>query len=46
MTGLDVLNILTSSVLHIPVIMLTGKGDEHTAAEAIKRGASEYLLKK
>jgi PAS domain S-box-containing protein len=45
MTGLDVLNLLSGSVFRIPVIMLTGKGDEHTAAEAIKRGASEYLIK-
>jgi signal transduction histidine kinase len=28
-----------------PIIMVTGAGDEHTATEAIKMGASDYIVK-
>ncbi len=28
-----------------PVVVLTGEGDEHTAVEAMKRGAQDYLIK-
>ncbi|MGL5808087.1 MAG: GAF domain-containing protein, partial [Xenococcaceae cyanobacterium] len=31
---------------NLPVIMLTGQGDEQIAAQAIKSGAAEYLVKK
>ena len=30
---------------HIPIIVITGKGDEATAAQAIKLGADDYLVK-
>ena len=44
-TGLDVLNALRASGDDIPVIILTGRGDEHIAVEAMKAGASDYITK-
>ena len=44
-TGLDVLNDLSVFESHPPVIMMTGKGDQRTAAQAIQRGAADYLIK-
>ena len=31
---------------HIPVVVLTGLADEEIGVEAIKRGASDYLVKR
>ncbi|MEM9088355.1 MAG: ATP-binding protein [Cyanobacteria bacterium P01_F01_bin.53] len=31
--------------LHIPVLMLTGQGDESVAAQSIKAGAQDYIVK-
>lgn len=44
-TALEALNRLRDSVLEIPVIVLTGQGDETLAADALHRGAEDYLLK-
>lgn len=44
-TGLDALPRLTESGDEIPVVMVTGEGDQHTASEAIKRGAYDYVVK-
>ncbi len=30
---------------HLPILMLSGQGDEDVAAEALKRGATDYLVK-
>jgi PAS domain S-box-containing protein len=43
--GLRVLDIVKASGLNIPVILVTGTGSEEIAAEAIKRGAADYVLK-
>ena len=47
LTGLDFLNELSRNrhLPHIPVIMMTGNGDEAVAVQAIKRGAHDYLPK-
>jgi signal transduction histidine kinase/DNA-binding response OmpR family regulator len=47
MTGLEFLDRLAeeSVQLPLPVIMLTGQGDEAIAVQAIKRGAQDYLVK-
>lgn len=44
-TGLDVLDQMGERNHEIPVVMITGQGDERIAAQAIQRGASDYLLK-
>lgn len=43
--SLEALRILKSSGLKIPFILVTGTLSEKFAAEAIKRGADDYLLK-
>jgi len=43
--GLQLLEQLTRRKLQIPVIMITGQGNEQIAAQAIQHGASDYLLK-
>lgn len=45
MNGLDVIKILSLRDIQIPVIMITGKGNEQIAVEAMKLGASDYLVK-
>jgi diguanylate cyclase (GGDEF)-like protein len=42
---LEALNSLQQCVHEIPVIVLTGQGDETLAAEALHGGAEDYLLK-
>jgi len=44
-TGLQVLERIQSTYPEIPVIMVTGTGSEEIAAEAIKRGAADYVIK-
>jgi len=44
-TGLDVLDHLASNGAQIPVVMITGQGNEQIAVQAMQRGASDYLLK-
>jgi PAS domain S-box-containing protein len=43
--GLDVLRILSSQGSMPPTIMVTGSGNENTAVEALKLGASDYIIK-
>jgi phosphoserine phosphatase RsbU/P len=45
MSGLDVLSMIRQAHRTLPVIMLTGMGDERIAVEAMKRGAHDYLKK-
>ncbi|GAA6622491.1 histidine kinase dimerization/phosphoacceptor domain -containing protein [Scytonema sp. NUACC26] len=46
-TGLEFLEELKFSIErnHLPVIMLTGQGDESIAVQAMKSGAQDYLVK-
>ncbi len=44
-TGLDALTRLRTLPDAPPVIMVTGRGDQRVAAQAIQRGAIEYLVK-
>lgn len=44
-TGLNLLEQLARRKYQIPVIMITGQGNERIAAQAILHGASDYLLK-
>lgn len=43
--GFDVLRTLREQCPGTPVVMLTGQGDEHTAVELMKAGASDYITK-
>lgn len=43
--GLEVLTKIREKGIKTPIIMVTGRGSEKIAVEAIKRGASEYLVK-
>jgi len=44
-TGLDLMAEARRRGLMVPVVILTGQGDEEIAAQAIKEGASDYLPK-
>ncbi|HUX08677.1 MAG TPA: diguanylate cyclase [Acidobacteriota bacterium] len=41
----DMLHELENRGISLPVIILTGQGNEEVAAEAIRRGADDYLIK-
>ncbi|MBC7961577.1 MAG: diguanylate cyclase [Steroidobacteraceae bacterium] len=43
--GLEVIRILAERELAPPVIMVTGNGNESTAVEALKLGATDYIVK-
>lgn len=43
--GLEVIRILASRNVLPPTIMITGTGDEKTAVESMKLGASDYIVK-
>ncbi|MEK6700111.1 MAG: response regulator, partial [Nitrospirota bacterium] len=43
--GLDVIRMLTAKGAFPPVVMVTGEGNEQVAVEALKLGASDYLVK-
>jgi len=45
-TGMDALGIFRSTGLDIPFILISGTIGESTAVEAMKAGASDYLMKK
>lgn len=43
--GFEVIRRVRGHGVSIPIIMVTGRGDEHTAIEATRLGASDYLSK-
>jgi PAS domain S-box-containing protein len=45
MTGLDVIKTFASKGPLPPIIMITGAGDETVAVQAMKLGASDYIIK-
>lgn len=45
MTGIEVLTQMRERSASIPVIMITGQGDERVAVEAMKAGAMDYVVK-
>ncbi|NVM57185.1 MAG: response regulator [Desulfobacterales bacterium] len=45
MNGLELLEALKRENKDIPLIMITGQGDENIAARAMKLGAADYLVK-
>ena len=45
MNGLDVLKTIHAEQPELPVILFTAQPDLHSAVEALRRGASDYLMK-
>lgn len=45
MNGLDLLKHLQNTHSEVPIIMITGQGDERIAVQAMKAGASDYVVK-
>jgi signal transduction histidine kinase/DNA-binding NarL/FixJ family response regulator len=45
MTGIEFLSAIKHMACDIPVIMITGQGDEGIAVKAMKLGAQDYLVK-
>jgi DNA-binding NtrC family response regulator len=45
MDGLEFLNVIRRQNAHVPVIMMTAYGSVETAVEAMKAGATDFLLK-
>lgn len=45
LSGLDVLNLIHARYPTMPVILFTAQPDLNSAVEALRRGASDYLLK-
>jgi len=45
MNGIEFLKAFKPGHKDIPVIIITGQGDEHIAVQAMKDGASDYLVK-
>jgi PAS domain S-box-containing protein len=45
MNGLEVLGRIRERSIQVPVVMVTGQGDERIAVDAIKAGALDYVIK-
>ena len=45
MNGLQVLDTVRKRNMSVPVVMVTGQGDERIAVRAIKQGAYDYIVK-
>jgi len=45
MTGLDVLTSARAEIADLPVVMVTGFGGEAIVVDALRRGASDYMVK-
>lgn len=43
--GLSLLKDITAESGHVPVLIVTGRGDENTAASALRLGAAGYVVK-
>jgi CheY-like chemotaxis protein/predicted transcriptional regulator len=43
--GLEIIELLKKENINIPIIMLTGAGDEKIAVEAMKEGVADYITK-
>ncbi|MBN1465458.1 response regulator [candidate division KSB1 bacterium] len=45
MNGIDLLVQIKKKYAHLPIIMVTGQGDEQIAVQAMRQGASDYITK-
>ena len=46
MNGVELLKCIRKKGIKTPVVMVTGSGNENIAVDAIKKGASEYVVKR
>jgi DNA-binding NtrC family response regulator/nitrogen-specific signal transduction histidine kinase len=46
MSGIEVLKTIREEGLRVPVVIVTGQGDEETAVQAFKLGAADYVVKR
>ena len=44
-SGVQVLDVLRATYPSLPIVILTGPGDEQSPVEAFRRGASDYVVK-
>lgn len=44
-SGIELLRIFRGRNIEVPIILLTGQGDQEVAVEAMKSGATDYLVK-
>jgi len=44
-SGLELIEKAIATEIHVPMILLTGRGDHHVDIEAMKAGAADYLVK-
>jgi DNA-binding response OmpR family regulator len=45
MNGLEVLQHIIDNKIDVPVLFVTGSGNEQVAVQAMKRGAQDYMVK-
>jgi len=45
-TGIEAIHIYHEKKIDIPIIFITGMGDEQIAVESLREGATDYILKK
>jgi two-component system, OmpR family, response regulator MtrA len=45
MNGLDVLKVIRELLPELPILLFTAQPDLHSAVEALRRGATDYLMK-
>jgi two-component sensor histidine kinase len=43
--GIDNVRLVRRAAPHIPVVVLTGRDDDHSVAQAMREGAQDYLVK-
>ena len=46
MTAIEMLKTIREEGLRVPVVIVTGQGDEETAVQAFKLGAADYVVKR
>ena len=45
MNGLELLTRIVQNGWEVPVVIVTGRGDERVAVEVMKKGAYDYIIK-
>ncbi len=46
LTGIEAIEILQEKKIKLPVILITGMGNEQVAVDSLREGATDYILKK